>query len=85
MYMECKFKTKLQAYAAGESLALALSGTRLAILKTRVSGPVSLELMFDHAGETQDQLISRWEDMLFIQKVIFRLSYSSLYKLGERQ
>lgn len=85
MYIECKFKTKLQAYAAGESLALALSGARLAILKTRVSGPVSLELMFDHACETQDQFISQWEDMLFIQKVTFHLSYSSLYKFSESQ
>ena len=85
MYIEYKFKTKLQAYAAGETLALALSGTRLAILKTRVSGPVSLELMFDHACEIQDQFISQWEDMLSIHKVIFHLSYSSLYKLGESQ
>lgn len=80
-----QIQNKAEAYAAGESLALALSGTRLAILKTRVSGPVSLELMVDHACETQDQFISQWEDMLFIQKVIFHLSYSSLYKSGESQ
>lgn len=36
---------KLQGHAAGESLALALCGTRLEILATRVC-PVSLELMF---------------------------------------
>lgn len=59
---------KLQAQATGKSLALALSGTRFAILKTQVSGPVSLDLMLDHACETQDPFISQWENMLPTQK-----------------
>ena len=85
MCTEYKFKMKLQAQATGKSLALASSGTRFAILKTQDSGHVSLDLMLDHACETQDPFISQWEDMLPIQKVIFWLIYFSLYKLGYSQ
>lgn len=85
MCTEYKFKMKLQAQATGKSLALALSGTRFAILKTQDSGPVSLDLMLNHACETQDPFISQWEDTLPIQKVIFWLIYFSLYKLGYSQ
>lgn len=85
MCTEYKFKMKLQAQATGKSLALALSGTRFAILKTQVSGPVSLDLMLDNACETQDPFISQWENMLPTQKIIFWLIYFSSYTLGYSQ